>query len=185
MLKDGFRKIEFCAKQALEDGLEFIWVDTCCIDKSSSAELSEAINSMYQWYQDAAVCYTYLPDVPARPDPDDRDPSWAKKFQQSRWFTRGWTLQEMIAPKSVVFYSQDWRRLGTRATMAEAIEACTGVPSSVLYDRDLDRVSIAQRMSSFHMPPQHRAWQVRQLDHPFFADGIHRRYGPGRCSRQR
>jgi hypothetical protein len=58
--KAGWRKIEFCAKQAGADGLRYIWVDTCCIDKRNVVELSEAINSMFRWYQKAARCYVYL-----------------------------------------------------------------------------------------------------------------------------
>lgn len=82
--KMGYCKLEFCRKQAEQDRLQYFWVDTCCIDKTSSAELSEAINSMYSWYQAAEVCYAYLADVPSN-----------NTFSCSRWFTRGWTLQEL------------------------------------------------------------------------------------------
>jgi len=61
--KKGFAKIQACCKQALVEGIEYAWVDTCCIDKTSSTELSEAINSMFQWYAASAVCYAYLSDV--------------------------------------------------------------------------------------------------------------------------
>src|SRR6266487_1057988 len=90
----GYRKIKLCCDQAVRDGFEYVWVDTCCIDKQSSAELSEAINSMYQWYQKAEICYAYLADVPA----DTNLQSEHSAFAKSRWFTRGWTLQELIAP---------------------------------------------------------------------------------------
>ena len=83
--KSGYAKVWYCAKQARADGLEYCWIDTCCIDKSSSAELSEAINSMYQWYENAVVCYVYLADVVT-----------ADQLAGSAWFTRGWTLQELI-----------------------------------------------------------------------------------------
>ncbi|KAH8585897.1 heterokaryon incompatibility protein-domain-containing protein [Bisporella sp. PMI_857] len=63
--KAGFDKIRFYGEQARHDGWQYFWVDTCCIDKSSSAELSEAINSMFQWYRNAAKCYVYLLDVPS------------------------------------------------------------------------------------------------------------------------
>ncbi|KAH7308762.1 hypothetical protein BKA65DRAFT_365299, partial [Rhexocercosporidium sp. MPI-PUGE-AT-0058] len=81
-------------------------VDTCGIDKTSSAELSEAINSMYKWYENSATCFAYLPDVTAQTQPDG---SYCfQNFRSSCWFTRGWTLQEMIAPRSVEFYSSEW-----------------------------------------------------------------------------
>jgi hypothetical protein len=79
--KKGYEKIKGCCSIASANGFEYVWIDTCCIDKASGAELSEAINSMYYWYQEAKVCYTYLADVPLK-----------SKFSDSRWFTRGWTL---------------------------------------------------------------------------------------------
>jgi hypothetical protein len=88
--KDGWNKIKFCGKQAMEDGIEYIWVDTCCIDKSSSNELGEAINSMFHWYQDAVICYVYLSDVSVRDSSESRQSIWADQFRDSRWFTRGW-----------------------------------------------------------------------------------------------
>jgi hypothetical protein len=107
-LKAGYAKIQFCMKQAATNGLQFSWVDTCCIDKSSSAELQEAINSMFLWYRNAAKCYVYLSDVlleksiESLPSPQ----TWKLAFQCSMWFTRGWTLQELIAPTSVEFFSK-------------------------------------------------------------------------------
>ncbi|KAI1416279.1 HET-domain-containing protein [Hypoxylon sp. FL1857] len=100
----GYTKIEGCCRQAAKDGLHYVWIDTCCIDKSSSAELSEGINSMFQWYRNAAVCYIYLSDVIAKDDPFNT-PS---DFRQSRWFTRGWTLQELLAPMELVFFDMHW-----------------------------------------------------------------------------
>ena len=106
--KPGYDKIQFCGEQARRDDLEYFWIDTCCIDKSSSAELEEAINSMFRWYRNATKCYVYLTDV-SRPtlDTDVGRLSWESSFQKSRWFTRGWTLQELVAPKLVEFYSHD------------------------------------------------------------------------------
>jgi hypothetical protein len=93
--KIGYKKMEFCINQALKDNLQYTWVDTCCIDKSSSAELSEAINSMFAWYRNAAKCYVYLSDVSAGPTNGIlSQQTWTVAFKQSRWFTRGWTLQE-------------------------------------------------------------------------------------------
>ncbi|KAJ1326383.1 HET domain-containing protein [Microdochium nivale] len=89
----GYSKVHECCRQTRRDGLDYVWIDTCCIDKRSSAELSEAINSMFQWYRDAVVCYAYLEDV-----------ATLGELTQSRWFTRGWTLQELLAPRMVTFF---------------------------------------------------------------------------------
>lgn len=109
--KQGYAKIEGCCQQAIREGLTWVWVDTCCIDKSSSAELSEAINSMYKWYQAARVCYAYLEDVPSGQDPFKS----RSAFQMSRWFTRGWTLQELLAPRRIVFFASDWKPISNPA----------------------------------------------------------------------
>jgi hypothetical protein len=105
--KSGWDKIMFCAQQAKLDSLNHFWVDTCCIDKSSSAELTEAINSMFKWYAKAAKCYVFLSDVSAADFA-----SGDVVFQKSRWFTRGWTLQELLAPESVQFFTNDRVLLG-------------------------------------------------------------------------
>ncbi|KAM0420630.1 hypothetical protein ACHAPT_011546 [Fusarium lateritium] len=101
--KNGFGKLVSCCRKAVEDGFKWVWIDTCCIDKSSSAELSEAINSMYQWYRDSVICYAYLEDVT---DTLPAKGTSSKGFAESRWFTRGWTLQELIAPRAVEFYTR-------------------------------------------------------------------------------
>ncbi|KAK5652369.1 hypothetical protein OQA88_10561 [Cercophora sp. LCS_1] len=92
--RKGYLKVRATANLAIKNGLKYVWVDTCCIDKTSSAELTEAINSMYQWYQRASACYVFLTDVPNRAG-----------LSSSRWFTRGWTLQELIAPSDVDFFA--------------------------------------------------------------------------------
>ncbi|MDI1491828.1 MAG: hypothetical protein OHK93_003039 [Ramalina farinacea] len=107
----GFQKILRCCTLAKSEGYDYVWIDTCCIDKTSSAELSEGINSMYRWYANAAICYAYLADVSLWPDIPN-----TKSFEESRWFSRGWTLQELLAPQTVIFYDHDWNRLGTRAS---------------------------------------------------------------------
>jgi hypothetical protein len=115
--KAGYKKIRFCGEQARCDGLPYFWADTCCIDKSNSVELQEAINSMFCWYRNAVKCYVYLPDVSRAPfDTDEKSTQlpWELAFRQSRWFTRGWTLQELIAPVSVEFFSRDWILSATR-----------------------------------------------------------------------
>ena len=104
--KFGYNKLRFCRKQAAKDGLKFFWIDTCCIDKSSSAELSEAINSMFRWYQNATKCYVFLSDVSTSNSTGTRMSSQqTPTIHHSRWFTRSWTLQELLAPKSVEFFS--------------------------------------------------------------------------------
>ncbi|KAF2195598.1 HET-domain-containing protein [Zopfia rhizophila CBS 207.26] len=144
--KVGYSKIRFCGKQAADDGLQFFWVDTCCIDKSSSSELSEAINSMFRWYKDAARCYAYLADVPgsnAHPQA-----AIATKFARSRWFTRGWTLQELLAPANVHFFSNDWSNLGSKDTLADIISAITRIDlACLLGHKSMDQASIAKKMS--------------------------------------
>ncbi|KAH7909485.1 heterokaryon incompatibility protein-domain-containing protein, partial [Hygrophoropsis aurantiaca] len=139
----GYAKLERCCVQAIKDGYRFVWIDTCCIDKSSSAELSEAINSMYSWYQNAEVCYAYLDDVPSSENPDI--PKSA--FSQSVWFTRGWTLQELIAPESVIFFAMDWKEIGSKASLASTISRITHVEPGVLLSRLTGEVSVLRRMS--------------------------------------
>ncbi|KDR67584.1 hypothetical protein GALMADRAFT_130388, partial [Galerina marginata CBS 339.88] len=139
----GFSKIKRCCELAIQDGFEYIWVDTCCIDKTSSSELSEAINSMYQWYKSATVCYAYLSDVVPGDDPTDPHSS----FSQSRWFTRGWTLQELLAPKIVTFHDSDWTEIGTKFNLKAEISRITGISREVLSNEPIGAFSIAQRMS--------------------------------------
>jgi hypothetical protein len=124
----GFAKIVGACKIAVNDGLKYVWIDTCCINKESSAELSEAINSMYMWYKDAEICYAYLSDVPSDEDPNSLG-SW---FAMSRWFTRGWTLQELLAPSRVVFYSTDWADIGTKGSLQKTISGVTGISVEAL-----------------------------------------------------
>ncbi|RYP60249.1 hypothetical protein DL771_010586 [Monosporascus sp. 5C6A] len=153
--KAGWQKISNCARQARRDGLRYVWVDTCCIDKSSSAELQESINSMYRWYHNAKVCYAYLSDADVRGGGEeeghhgDDDPL---RFRRCRWFTRGFTLQELLAPRSVVFFAQDWTPLGDRAGLAALVASITGIGEEYLVrgggnDSLLHRASVACRMS--------------------------------------
>lgn len=121
-----------------------LWVDTSCLDKTSSSELSEAINSMYLWYRDAAVCYVYLPDVPSCSNHTRR----GSAFRHCQWFTRGWTLQELIAPSSVVFLSREWEIIGTKESLSETIADITGIDQDVLMHRKQPcDISVAARMS--------------------------------------
>ncbi|KAL5400366.1 hypothetical protein PMIN04_013204, partial [Paraphaeosphaeria minitans] len=133
--KAGYRKIQLCAEQAVQDGLEYFWVDTCCIDKENYAELSQAINSMFRWYRDAARCYVYLSDVYKAPPNNEcgTDPStWDLEFRKSEWFSRGWTLQELLAPSMVEFFSQHWEKIGDKTSLKRQIHEITGIPISAL-----------------------------------------------------
>ncbi|KAH9910404.1 HET-domain-containing protein [Epithele typhae] len=133
---------EFCILSA-KHGYTFAWADTCCIDKSSSAELSEAINSMFHYYSLAGVCYAYLSDVAAKDGKLDHS-----AFYKSRWHTRGWTLQELLAPRLLLFLSRDWEVLGSKAELAEPLGSATAIPLSILrFEEEIQDVSIAQRMS--------------------------------------
>jgi hypothetical protein len=148
--KMGYEKIRFCGRQALRDGLQYFWVDTCCIDKSSSAELQEAINCMYRWYKNAVKCYVYLADVPkpnAITDNGFERWRWILTFQNSRWFTRGWTLQELIAPAYVEFFSKEGTKLGSKKSLEDVICETTGLPSHALRDSRLPNFSVSERLS--------------------------------------
>lgn len=141
--KPGYSKIEGSCKQALLDGWEYLWIDTCCIDKSSSSELQEAINSMFLWYQRAEVCYAFLDDVHVDADLNVAD----SQFKKCRWFTRGWTLQELIAPDNLNFYDQNWISIGSKKDHWSIISEVTRIPESVLVHRSLQEASIAKRLS--------------------------------------
>ncbi|KDR70038.1 hypothetical protein GALMADRAFT_32739, partial [Galerina marginata CBS 339.88] len=136
----GYAKIKNCFELAIQDGFKYVWIDTCCIDKTSSSELSEAINSMYQWYKSAVVCYVYLFDIQAG---DDQ----GLPLSKSRWFRRGWTLQELIAPNTLIFYDRTWTEIGTKFSLQEDISKITGIPREALAFKLLSDFSIAQRMS--------------------------------------
>jgi len=112
--KAGYAKLQFCGDQAWKDGLKHFWIDTCCIDKTNSTELQTAINSMFRWYRDSAKCYVYLDDISVSDAEADDTQSWVPLFRAHKWFTRGWTLQELIAPTTVQFYTREGRRLGDK-----------------------------------------------------------------------
>lgn len=143
--REGYTKLKSCCDLALRRGVSYVWIDTCCIDKSSSAELTEAINSMYQWYANAHECYAYLVDVEilALDTTDDHN-----HFAASAWFTRGWTLQELIAPPDVLFYNRRWEQFGTKIELQSVLSKITSVDVNVLAGRASPAsCSIAQRMS--------------------------------------
>ncbi|KAJ4991516.1 HET domain containing protein [Stagonosporopsis vannaccii] len=134
---ESYKKIRRCGEQAKRDGLGHFWVDTCCINKESSAELSEAINSMYAWYRDADVCYAYLHDVHDKTE-----------FKNSRWFRRGWTLQELLAPADVIFFDAAWSTIGFKTSLIETLSRYTGINAKALHGTArLNEFSIAEKMS--------------------------------------
>ncbi|KAL1607885.1 hypothetical protein SLS60_002823 [Paraconiothyrium brasiliense] len=138
-VRKGFEKIASASHQALREGLVYLWVDTVCIDKTNHVELSTSINSMYRYYERAKICYAYLNDVLTLSD-----------FGKSAWFTRGWTLQELLAPTNVVFYSKDWAPLGTKSdkNMFRHLEEGSGISSySVFESFHPATYTIAERMS--------------------------------------
>lgn len=122
----------FCAL-AVSAGYEWVWIDTCCIDKSSSYEITEAINSMFRWYQSAEFCVAYLTDVRGA------------LSGKPKWFTRGWTLQELLAPKEVHFYDHGWNPIGSRTALSESICRLTRIPSAALSENGVGSFTIEQR----------------------------------------
>ena len=147
--KAGFKKIQFCAEQAVRDGLRYVWVDTCCIDKSNQVELNEAIISMFRWYQKAAYCYVYLSDVSdaccgGKRKSEPSEP-WEPAFRGSRWFKRGWTLQELLAPASVQFFARGGQRLGDKESLEQPIHEITGIATAALRGTELSQFSTTER----------------------------------------
>ncbi|KAL8659877.1 MAG: hypothetical protein Q9202_006922 [Teloschistes flavicans] len=132
----GYIKITRCCEIARSDGWQYVWVDTCCIDKTSSAELSEAINSMYRWYKEAQVCYVYMVDLTGMRKND---------FMASRWFQRGWTLQELLAPDIVIFYDSNWEEVGTKSSLEKFVSHATRIAREHLAHPTL--ASVAAKMS--------------------------------------
>ncbi|OCK72862.1 HET-domain-containing protein, partial [Lepidopterella palustris CBS 459.81] len=157
----GYGKIKEACRQTCRDGIHYLWVDTCCIDKRSSAELSETINSMFKWYQAATVCYAYLQDVE---DPnietfkqlssdlnltsEQEAQIQQSPFAKSRWWTRGWTLQELIAPSELIFYDKAFGRMGSKEELVRVISLVSGIDEAVLLHKtSLTDVCVATKMS--------------------------------------
>ena len=147
--KAGYQKIRFCGEQAAKDGLRYFWVDTCCIDKTNAVELQMSINSMFKWYKNAVKCYVYLSDVSILEDKLENDSNLDVQsgFRTARWFTRGWTLQELLAPSSVEFFSTNYKRLGDKLSLERLIHEITGIPVEALQGYDLTTFSIDERVS--------------------------------------
>ena len=146
--KAGYTKIEFCGQRAKEDTLEYFWVDTCCINKAIPMELQEAITSMFRWYHKAEKCYVYLSDVSARKRDNNGQTQrlWEPAFRTSRWFTRGWTLQELLAPRTVEFFSREGQLLGSKGDLDGLIQEITKIPIRALQGAPLPDFSVAERM---------------------------------------
>ncbi|KAL8651632.1 MAG: hypothetical protein Q9226_004613 [Calogaya cf. arnoldii] len=145
----GLSKILGFCKLALEKNHTWVWIDTCCIDKKSSAELSEAINSMFNWYQSAEECIVYLSDV-SLGDQGASVQDFKTRFSASSWFTRGWTLQELLAPEQLTFYDTDWKEIGAKDLLCGLISATTGIKEhsiSSYYKLPIESASVAVRMS--------------------------------------
>lgn len=140
--------------QACSDGLKYIWIDSCCIDKTSSSELAESINSMFRWYEESEVCYVYLSDFVSglsrscAEDPVSFNPEQLAIFGSCRWFSRGWTLQELLAPKHVIFYDSQWKFFGQMNELASTIANITRIPPRALsHETALYNYTVAQKMS--------------------------------------
>lgn len=147
--KPGYEKILFCGRQARQDGFKYFWVDTCCINKNDKAELAFAIKSMFRWYRNAARCYAYLSDVSTRKRKAcdrDNELSWEPAFRSSRWFTRGWTLQELLAPVAVEFFSREGKSLGSKTSLQAIIREITSIPSEVLNGAPISRSDVNERL---------------------------------------
>jgi hypothetical protein len=158
--KPGYEKIRFCGEQAKKDSLLYFWIDTCCIDKTNKAELARSINCMFRWYRNATRCYVYLSDVSSPIDTNkecDLRP-WESDLRKSRWFTRGWTLQELLAPASVEFFSQERKRLGDKTCLRQLICEITNLPHSALEGVPLSQFSFQKRLQWI----QHRQTKLEE-----------------------
>jgi tetratricopeptide (TPR) repeat protein len=149
--EEGYQKLRFCAEQAAQDGLQYFWIGTCCIDRWDNNERSNAINSMFQWYKNAVRCYVFLSDVSASTSTSTSTGSvlrrdWNVSLRRSKWFTCGWTLQELIAPASVEFFSCEGQRIGDKTSLDQLLHSITGIPLAALRNCPLNQFSTSERM---------------------------------------
>jgi hypothetical protein len=148
--KPGYQKLRFCGERAKHDGLQYFWADTCCINKANFTELSQAIQSMFCWYQNAAKCYVYLSGVSTtkrKASDQFSEFTWQSAFRESRWFKRGWTLQELLAPGSVEFFSREHKRLGDKRSLELQIHEITEIAVPALRGTPLSQFGIDERFS--------------------------------------
>ena len=147
--KTGYNKLRFCRERVVQDELQYFWVDTCCINKCDFTEFTIAINSMFRWYQRATKCYVYLADVHIPHEVHDVQvfrSTWEGAFRRSRWFTRGWTLQELLAPRIVEFFSKEGKKLGSKISLEREISTITQIPIDALRASSFRDFGIEQRM---------------------------------------
>ncbi|THU95196.1 HET-domain-containing protein, partial [Dendrothele bispora CBS 962.96] len=151
--KTGYIKIMMACKRARHDGISWIWIDTCCIDKGSHEDVAWNIKSMYAFYQNAQICYAFLRDVSTAQVFEELDSGDLKmEVEESEWFQRGWTLQELLAPKDVIFFDKDWKEIGRRSALTDepytdVISLRTGIPEPVLEGRvPLQDVDMVKRL---------------------------------------
>jgi hypothetical protein len=147
--KSGWKKIKFCEAQARADGICHFWIDSCCIDRTNSAELSTAIVSMFRWYKLSTRCYVFLSDVERSPLQGSQDQKRLNElaFRESKWFTRGWTLQELLAPSSIHFFAESGECFGCRVTLSHEIHNITGIPVAALQRHPLCQFGIEERFN--------------------------------------
>lgn len=158
--KAGYGKIKGFCRVVREDGIHYAWVDTCCIDKTSSSELSEAINSMFAWYRGSIACYAYLSDV-APAATYDSDP-YDRPLRESNWFTRGWTLQELLAPVHLTFYDKNWQSIGTRSQRSRIVQEITGIGAYYLSEQS-DPVTEAKVAEKFSWASQRKTTRTEDM----------------------
>ncbi|KAF9473423.1 hypothetical protein BDN70DRAFT_843490 [Pholiota conissans] len=142
LTQPGFKKlVQFCRAALENHGLSLGWMDTVCIDKSSSSELDESIRSMFKWYQNSSICITYLAETESFSD-----------MVKDSWFTRGWTLQELLAPTFIKFYNRAWNQLTTSKndkwdnSIQAQIELATSITKTELLTIHLAGVSFSRKM---------------------------------------
>ncbi|KAK7462337.1 hypothetical protein VKT23_007938 [Stygiomarasmius scandens] len=136
--KSGYRKILNACEQARLDNLDYLWIDTCCINQEDQGDVHRNIKSMFAYYQNSRICYAYLFDILGP----------GNNLGSSQWFDRAWTLQELIAPPDVFFFNHSWLYVGRRSQRPREIGNVTGIPNAVLRgDVRVHDVDVAERMS--------------------------------------
>lgn len=174
-LKSAYGKVEFCMNQAAADGLTYCWIDACCINRASEPELSQAIRSMFRWYQASSKCYVYMSDVPSSQSSEET----AAAFRSSRWFERGWTVQELLAPSLLEFFTKDGHRIGDREELRAIICARTGIPADALNGQSMSPFSIDDRLAWFKDRQTRRAEDMIYATFGLFDVHIPTLYGEG------